>query len=199
MGQHGRQRIQDHFRLEQMTDRLLAAYRRGPAGTGNRNSAWCLGVGLGRACASQAVEYLRLSTLTDWLWNEREQGAGQSAGTGLIPAHLVAAYGHSWRTVLVFCPPSHCLLPAYTALLKRNPSVAVVDKKSSQAALTPRENTMSFDLSTPGPLSASDWWPPRIPLNVAQFRGEAARDGKDPHFGRPAADEGRGWECIAKA
>ena len=113
MGQHGRQRIQDHFRLEQMTDRLLAAYH---AARQERETASRLvpGVGLGRACASQAVEYLRLSTLTDWLWQEPGQGAG--AGVGLIPAHA-----HSWRTGLYFAL-RRLLLPAYTALLKRNPS-----------------------------------------------------------------------------
>ena len=47
MGQHGRQRIQNHFRLEQMTDRLLAAYH---AARQERETASRLvpGVGLGR-------------------------------------------------------------------------------------------------------------------------------------------------------
>ena len=118
MGQHGRQRIQDHFRLEQMTDTILAAYE-----TARQERAAATapvpGPGLGRACATQAVEYLRITTVTDWLWQEREQGTGQGQGTSLIPAHLVATYGHSWRTVLYFSV-RRMFLPFYTALLKTN-------------------------------------------------------------------------------
>ena len=77
------------------------------------------GVGLGRACATQAVEYLRITSVTDWLWQEREQGPEQGRGTSLIPAHLVAAYGHSWRTVVYFSV-RRMFLPVYTALLKTN-------------------------------------------------------------------------------
>ena len=111
MGRHGRQRIQDHFRLDQMTDRLLAAYH---AVRQEREAAPrpVPGIGLGRACASQAVEYQRLSALADWLWQER----GQGAGTSPVPAHA-----HSWRTGLYFAL-RRLLLPAYTALLKRNQS-----------------------------------------------------------------------------
>ena len=120
MGQQGRQRIQDHFRLEQMTDTVLAAYE---AARQEREAATAPlpGVGLGRACATQAVEYLRITTVTDWLWQEREQRAEQraDAGTSLIPAHLVAAYGHSWRTVVYFSV-RRMFLPVYTALLKTN-------------------------------------------------------------------------------
>ena len=118
MGQKGRQRIQDHFRLEQMTDTILAAYE---AARQKREAvpAPVPGLGLGRACATQAVEYLRITTLTDWLWQEREQRPEQGQGTSLIPAHLVAAYGHSWRTVLYFSV-RRMFLPLYTALLKTN-------------------------------------------------------------------------------
>ncbi len=118
MGRHGRQRIQEHFRLEQMTDNVLAAYE---AARQDREAATkpAPGIGLGRACAAQAVEYLRVTTVTDWLWTERERGAGQSAGTSLIPAHLAAAYGHSWRTALYFSV-RRMFLPFYNALLKTN-------------------------------------------------------------------------------
>ena len=118
MGQHGRQRIQDHFRLEHLTDNFLAAYE---AARQDREAAKAPvpGVGLGRACATQAVEYLRITTVTDWLWKEREQGAEPGAGTSLIPAHLVAAYGHSWRTVVYFSV-RRMFLPFYNTLLKTN-------------------------------------------------------------------------------
>ena len=118
MGQQGRRRIQGHFRLEQMTDTILAAYE---AVRQERAAATAPvpGLGLGRACATQAVEYLRVTTVTDWLWQEREQGTGRGQGTSLIPAHLVAAYGRSWRTVLYFSV-RRMFLPLYTALLKTN-------------------------------------------------------------------------------
>ena len=94
-----------------MTERFLAAY---DAARQERETAArpVPGIGLGRACASQAVEYQRLSSLTDWLWQER----GQAAAGGLVPAHA-----HSWRTGLYFAL-RRALLPAYSALLKRNQS-----------------------------------------------------------------------------
>ena len=111
LGHRARRRIEDHFRLEHMTERFLAAYdtARQERETAARPVP---GLGLGRACASQAVEYQRLSSLTDWLWQER----GQAAAGGLVPAHA-----HSWRTGLYFAL-RRTLLPAYSALLKRNQS-----------------------------------------------------------------------------
>ena len=118
LGQQGRQRIQEHFRLEQMTDTVLAAYE---AARQEREAATAPvpGLGLGLACATQAVEYLRVTTVTDRLWTEREQGAGQGTGTSLIPAPPVAAYDHSWRTALYFSVRRR-FLPFYEALLKRD-------------------------------------------------------------------------------
>ena len=118
MGRQGRQRIQEHFRLEQMTDTVLAAYE---AARQEREAATAPvpGLGLGLACATQAVEYLRVTTVTDRLWTEREQGAGQGTGTSLIPAPPVAAYDHSWRTALYFSVRRR-FLPFYEALLKRD-------------------------------------------------------------------------------
>ena len=120
MSQHGRQRIQDDFRLEFMVDGILAAYE---AARQEREAATAAtpGVGLGRACATQAVEYLRITTVTDWLWQEREQRTEQAAEaeTSPIPAHFVAAYRHSWRTVLYFSV-RRMFLPLYTVLLKTN-------------------------------------------------------------------------------
>ena len=118
LGRHGRQRIQDHFRLEHMTDTILAAYEAARQDRKSRRVP-VPGVGLGRACATQAVEYLRITTLTDWLWQEREQRTEQVAGTGSIPAPLVASYGHSWRTALYFSV-RRMFLPFYNALLKTN-------------------------------------------------------------------------------
>ena len=111
LGHRARRRIEDHFRLEHMTERFLAAY---DAARQERETAArpVPGIGLGRACASQAVEYQRLSSLTDWLWQKR----GQASAGGLVPAHA-----HSWRTGLYFAL-RRALRPAYSALLKRNQS-----------------------------------------------------------------------------
>ncbi len=118
MGRQGRQRIQEHFRLEQMTDTVLAAYE---AARQEREAATAPvpGLGLGLACATQAVEYLRVTTVTDRLWTEREQRTAQGTGTSLIPAYPVAAYDHSWRTALYFSVRRR-FLPFYEALLKRD-------------------------------------------------------------------------------
>ncbi len=118
MGQSGRQRIQGHFRIEYMADTVLAAYQ---AARQERAAATTPvpGIGLGLACATQAVEYLRISTVTDWLWKEREQGAGQAAGSSLIPDHLLTSYGHSWRTVVYFSV-RRFFLPYYQAVLEKN-------------------------------------------------------------------------------
>ena len=118
LGQQGRQRIQDRFRLEQMTDTFLAVYE---AARQEREAAPASlpGLGLGRACATQAVEYLRMTTVTDWLWQERERSTEHGQGPSVIPAHLVATYGRSWRTVLYFSV-RRMFLPLYTALLKTN-------------------------------------------------------------------------------
>ncbi len=114
MGQKGRQRIEDHFRLERMTETVLAAYK---AARQRRQAAIqpVPGLGLGRACATQAVEYLRLTTVTDWLWQEREQSTGPD--TSRLPAQLHAVSAHSWRTTLYFSA-RRMLLSLYNALLK---------------------------------------------------------------------------------
>ena len=120
MGRHGRRRIQDAFRLEHMTDRLLAAWQ---AARRERESMRkpVPGIGLGHACAVQAVEYQRVSTVADWLWSERERGAGLAANTSVMQTRLLAAYDRSWRTRLYFAL-RRTLLPSYNALLKRNQS-----------------------------------------------------------------------------
>jgi glycosyltransferase involved in cell wall biosynthesis len=86
MGRAGRQRIQAHFRLEQMGDTLQASLERGQhlARTQPRPAP---DLALGRLCAAQAVEYMRLSQLADQLWAERH---------GLAPT----APSRDWRREL---------------------------------------------------------------------------------------------------
>jgi glycosyltransferase involved in cell wall biosynthesis len=71
MGQQARSRICEHFRLEGMGDRMLALFEEArflrPA-----HPRPAVSPGLGLACATQAVEYMRLHQVADMLWLERE-------------------------------------------------------------------------------------------------------------------------------
>jgi glycosyltransferase involved in cell wall biosynthesis len=67
MGRAGRAKVSTHFRLEQMGQRMIALL--GEAMNLHAARPRPLpGLGLGRACAAQAVEYVRLVQLTDQLW-----------------------------------------------------------------------------------------------------------------------------------
>jgi glycosyltransferase involved in cell wall biosynthesis len=70
MGQAGRARVSAHFRLEEMGERMVALLEeaRDLRSTNPRPQP---SLGLARACAAQAVEYIRLYYLADRLWNER--------------------------------------------------------------------------------------------------------------------------------
>ncbi len=73
MGRNGRERIESHFQLSRMGERmceLLRLARNMNAGEPRHIPD----VGLGRACAAQAIEYVRLFRLSDQLWAERHKG-----------------------------------------------------------------------------------------------------------------------------
>jgi glycosyltransferase involved in cell wall biosynthesis/GT2 family glycosyltransferase len=114
MGRAGRERVSAHFRLEQMGERM----------------AWLLqeavrlhtaqprpvpGLGLGRACATQVVEHLRLAAVTDWLWLERERQGGLE---GLSLYSLDGQKAH-WR-IFTYFTLRRRLLPYYRAALDRD-------------------------------------------------------------------------------
>jgi glycosyltransferase involved in cell wall biosynthesis len=114
MGQAGRRCVSTHFRLEQMGERMAFLV----------NEAMRLhaaeprpvpGLGLGRACATQVVEHLRLSAVTDWLWLERERQPG-AVGS---PLQGLDSHGAHWRISAYFAIRRH-LLPYYRAALDRN-------------------------------------------------------------------------------
>jgi len=71
MGHQARSRICEHFRLEFMGDRMVALFEEArflrPA-----HPRPAVSPGLGLACATQAVEYMRLHQVADMLWLERE-------------------------------------------------------------------------------------------------------------------------------
>ena len=86
MGAAGRQRIQVHFRLDRMGETIEACLEqaRSLQRTQPRPTP---DLDLGRVCAAQAVEYIRISQLADQLWAERH---------GLQPA----TQSRSWRRQL---------------------------------------------------------------------------------------------------
>jgi hypothetical protein len=113
MGQAGRRRVEAHFRLGQMGEKmvfLLQAAMRLHAAQPRPVSS----LGLGRACAAQAVEYVRLSQVADGLWREQVQ----ASPSGLNP-HWLDPHSDSWHTLTYFAI-RRLLLPYYRAALDRN-------------------------------------------------------------------------------
>jgi glycosyltransferase involved in cell wall biosynthesis len=113
IGWAGRRRVSTHFRLEQMGERMAFLI----------NEAMRLhtaeprpvpGLGLGRACATQVVEHLRLSAVADWLWLERGRQPG-AVGTLLQGLDMHTR----WRISAYFAIRRR-LLPYYRAALERN-------------------------------------------------------------------------------
>src|SRR5581483_11343998 len=114
LGRAARERVSTHFRLEQMGERidelLRKALRR--QGEGKRPKP---GQGLGRASASQAIEYVRLSETVDGLWQERMRTQAAPAA----PPHLLDPNSDSWRTLAYFTL-RRLLFASYHAGLRRN-------------------------------------------------------------------------------
>jgi glycosyltransferase involved in cell wall biosynthesis len=78
MGKAGRARISQHFRLEQMGERMVTLLHEArQAHTTRPQLAPSTGVGWG--CAAQAIEYMRLFEGAEALWMEREQARSQQA------------------------------------------------------------------------------------------------------------------------
>ena len=118
MGKAGRQRIADGFQLRQMAEHIEAvmAEARQLQTVGPRPQP---GKGLGLVCASQAVEYGRLSVLADGLWQEREEL--RSSHPHENPAsqqHPASSSSSSWR-VSAYFTLRRLLLRYYRAGLDR--------------------------------------------------------------------------------
>jgi glycosyltransferase involved in cell wall biosynthesis len=114
MGQAGRQRVESSFRLEQMGERMMSLVDEAIHlhSTQPRPTP---GLGVGRACAVQVVEHLRLVAVTDWLWKEREQ---QTTVAGL-PGMEMRLPGGRWRTAAYFALRRR-FLSYYQSALKRD-------------------------------------------------------------------------------
>ncbi len=114
MGQAGRKRIEAYFRLEQMGKQMASLLQESI----RRHSVQPRPVpslGLGRVCAVQAIEYMRLSAVADWLWLEREQ---QSLPVG-HPLYGSSTTPARWRPFVYFAI-RRWLLPYYRAALQRD-------------------------------------------------------------------------------
>lgn len=82
MGKRARSRICEHFRLEFMGDRMVSLFEKAKA-LRETQPRPAVSQGLGMACAAQAVEYVRIYNVADWLWLERERNKRQ--GTPPLP------------------------------------------------------------------------------------------------------------------
>lgn len=70
LGRAGRARINTHFRLDDMGKNILSLLEQA-IDLHNSRQGSVTSLGLGRACAAQAVEYVRMFQLTEQLWNEK--------------------------------------------------------------------------------------------------------------------------------
>ena len=112
MGQAGRRRVNDHFRLEQMDERMDSLFTEAarlhavqPRPVPSQS--------LGRTCAAQAVEYIRLSDVASGLWQERERDTEPGGiNSGSVDQR-------HWRTSAYFAI-RRLLLPYYNAALNRD-------------------------------------------------------------------------------
>lgn len=110
MGRAGRQRIGEGFQLDQMAERIEAVITEATQLRQSQPRPQP-GPGLGLACASQAIEYGRLSQFADGLWQERE--AVRSASSHAYQPEYQAG-NVSWR-VLAYFTLRRIFLPYYRA------------------------------------------------------------------------------------
>jgi hypothetical protein len=131
MGRAGRARVQAHFRLDQMGERMNSLLQEAMQLHVTRPRP-VPSLGVGRICATQAVEYIRLSEVADGLWREHERA--QAGPLGLYP-HLLDPHSDSWRTLAYFAI-RRLLLPYYRAALGRDVKwLLAVKEKLKQALL----------------------------------------------------------------
>jgi glycosyltransferase involved in cell wall biosynthesis len=114
MGQAGRKRVEVHFRLDHMAERMLGLLQE--AMRLHRDDPRPVpSLSVGRVCATQAIEYARLTEVADRLWQEREHA---QAGFSALPPPVGGVPAHSWRVRTYFALRRH-LLPYYRAALER--------------------------------------------------------------------------------
>jgi len=113
MGQAGRARVSSHFRLDQMGENMVHLLNEASRLHASHPRP-TPSLGLGRACAAEAVEYARLSQLANELWAERERAAlACDGGNG----RLIDPDAVRWRT-LVYYTITRFPLPYYWRVIK---------------------------------------------------------------------------------
>lgn len=75
MGQQAQSRICEHFRLETMVQRMIDLFEEARL-LPKTCPRPAISPGLGLACATQAVEYIRSYSVVDWLWLEQQRKKG---------------------------------------------------------------------------------------------------------------------------
>jgi len=115
MGQASRERVRTHFRLEQMGEQVLSLLLEGVR-LHKSQPRPVPSLGVGRVCASQAIESTRISEALDSLRWEHEH---KQNGMGPLYPHLLDPYSDSWRTLTYFTV-RRLLLPYYRAALNRD-------------------------------------------------------------------------------
>jgi glycosyltransferase involved in cell wall biosynthesis len=79
MGQAGKERVCNNFRIEQMGDQMIESFQQAVR-LHQEQPRPLPSPGLALACAAEAVEYIRLFQLAEWLWQENEKGGKRSRG-----------------------------------------------------------------------------------------------------------------------
>ncbi len=113
LGQAARKRIEDHFPLSSMGDRIVSLLQEAMHFHQSKPRTRPT-FDVARISAMHAIEYTRLAEVTDGLW--RERGLSRPA---TVPAHLLDPEHDSWRTLAYFTL-RRAALPYYRALLAKN-------------------------------------------------------------------------------
>lgn len=71
MGARARSRIEKHFRLEQMGDRMISLFE-AASRIHDASAGHIVDRRFALECATRAIEYVRVNDLAEWLWRERE-------------------------------------------------------------------------------------------------------------------------------
>lgn len=114
MGQAGRLRVEAVFHLEHMGERMALLVAEAIR-LGSAHPRPTCGLAVGRVCAVQVVEHLRLVAVTDWLWQEREQQTATVNPPGMDRPLPVSR----WRTAAYFALRRR-FLSYYESVLKRD-------------------------------------------------------------------------------
>jgi hypothetical protein len=118
MGHAGRQRVQTQFRLTQLEKRLRQLFQAAQQQHATQPCA-IPHLNLARICAGQAIEYTRLMSVAEELWQEREQGQVQTTRPHSLGRDRSALSMASWRASAYYAL-RRFLLPYYQRALNRD-------------------------------------------------------------------------------